>query len=74
MTDAEKLFHCSQDLRTRTRVEVNKYDVCIIQEAIVIGDRIDNIFRNVSWTGFRSNTNGNRKEGQSPIQMRNIKT
>lgn len=46
MKNSEQLLHYSRGLRTRTRVKVERLEASTAQEAMVIADKIDDIFRN----------------------------
>jgi len=44
MTAAEQIFHYSQGLKTRTRIEVERSEPNTLQDAMKIADRLDSLY------------------------------
>lgn len=56
-------------------MEVERAEASPVQEAVVIAEKMDNIFRNHSWRGYRCNSNGHSgNEGPDPMLIKVIPT
>lgn len=73
MTPAEAIFHYSQGLKHRTRVEVERSEPNNLQEAMQIADRMDNLLAPRFGGGFHGG-NGMPSDGPVPMQIGNMNT
>ena len=65
MAQAEQMFHYSQGLRNKIRIEVERSQPDNLSSATVIADRIDNIYGSVDF-------NGNIERGPTPMEVGNM--
>lgn len=74
MAIAEQLFHYSQGLKNRIRIEVERSEATSLQEAMRLADRIDNLFSSGNRSFWGTNSNGIKEgyNGPTPMQIGNI--
>lgn len=73
MAIAEQIFHYSQGLKTRVRIEVERSEAISLQEAMRLADRIDSLFNSGNRSFWGISSNGNRgNDGPTPMQIGNI--
>ena len=71
MTLAEQMFHYSQGLKHRTRIEVERSEPTTLQEAMRITDRLDSPYNgNNTFIGFGAHIGGS--DGPTPMQIGTI--
>ncbi|CDF37989.1 unnamed protein product [Chondrus crispus] len=58
MTSAEQIFHYSQGLKTRTRIEVERAEPQSLQDAMKIADRLDSLFNSDKKKQYSRENNG----------------
>lgn len=71
---AEQTLHYTQDMKTGVRVEVDRTEPVTLQDAVIIADRMENLFRgSYSSYRFESDHNNNRTpERPTPMQIEYI--
>ena len=75
MTAPEQIFHYSQGLKNRTRIEIERSEPQSLQDAMRIADRIDSLYQNAqsfSNFGFGSSTNNGFSDRPTPMQIGNM--
>ena len=76
MTPAEQIFHYSQGLKNRTRIEVERAEPQSLQDAMRIADRIDSLYQNTYGGGcnfgFGNNSSNGFSDGPTPMRIGNI--
>ena len=68
MQNAEQIFHFSQELKNRIRMEIERAEPSNIHEAMRIADRLDSLY---NANGFNSFGNGG-SQGPVPMQIGNL--
>ncbi len=69
MAVEEQIFHYSQGLKNRIRVEIERSEVAALPEAMRIADRMDSLFNNHRGTFIFNNGPGS---GPVPMEIRQI--
>ncbi len=72
MTAAEQIFHYSQGLKTRTRIEVERSEPNTLQDAMKIADRLDSLYTSGQNSFGFGRSNNNHSGGPTPMQIGNI--
>ena len=71
MTAAEQIFHYSQGLKHRKRIEVERSEPTTLHEAMRIADRLDSLYTgNNTFMGFGAHIGGS--DGPAPMQIGTI--